>query len=88
MKYRCEDSGRSLSRGDDDAVTSWLKDGVRAIKLCLEANLPEAATSLIYAGIDTLGMLNAPAEPARRQQGFVYHLVGAIHCPFASYDRR
>ena len=47
--------------GDDDAVTSWINDRVRAIRLCLDSNLPEAAITLIYAGIDTVGLLDAPA---------------------------
>jgi hypothetical protein len=34
----------------------------RAIKVCLDSELPEAALSLIYSGIDTVGLLDAPTK--------------------------
>lgn len=46
--------------GPEDAVTAWINGRVRAIRVCLDSNLPEAAITLIYAGIDTIGLLNAP----------------------------
>jgi hypothetical protein len=50
-----------IPSGPDDSVTAWTKERVRAIRVCLESRLPEAAITLLYAGIDTLGLLDAPA---------------------------
>ena len=50
-----------IPSGPDDPVTAWINERVRAIRVCLESHLPEAAITLIYAGIDTLGLLDAPA---------------------------
>jgi hypothetical protein len=47
--------------GPEDRVTEWINERVRAIGLCLESRLPEPAITLIYSGIDTLGLLDAPA---------------------------
>jgi hypothetical protein len=48
--------------GPEDSVTSWIIERVRAIRLCVESHLPEAAITLIYAGIDTIGLLDAPPD--------------------------
>jgi hypothetical protein len=47
--------------GPEDRVTEWINERVQAIRLCLESHLPEAAITLIYSGIDTIGLLDAPA---------------------------
>jgi hypothetical protein len=41
-------------------IVSWFQMQLRAIGTCLNADLPEAALSLIYSGIDTFGLLAAP----------------------------
>ncbi len=48
--------------GPEDHVTEWINERVRAIRLCLESRLPEPAITLIYSGIDTIGLLDAPAD--------------------------
>jgi hypothetical protein len=46
--------------GDDgNLIMSWLTKQVRAIGLCFDSGLPEAALTLLYSGIDTLGFLAA-----------------------------
>jgi hypothetical protein len=50
--------------GDDpnkNRMVSWFQMQLRAIGTCLNADLPEAALALIYSGIDTFGLLAAPA---------------------------
>lgn len=48
--------------GPEDRVTEWINERARAIRLCLESRLPEPAITLIYSGIDTIGLLDAPAD--------------------------
>jgi hypothetical protein len=48
--------------GPEDPLTEWINERVRAIRLCLESGLPEPAITLIYSGIDTIGLLDAPAD--------------------------
>ena len=46
--------------GDDGSrVTAWFKGQLRAIGTCLKEGLPEASLTLVYAGIDTFGLLGA-----------------------------
>lgn len=51
-----------IAQGPEDCVTSWLKERIAAIRVCLDSSLREPALTLIYAGIDTLGLLDAPAN--------------------------
>jgi hypothetical protein len=49
--------------GDDpnkNRIFSWFEMQLRAIGTCLDAGLAEAALALIYSGIDTFGLLDAP----------------------------
>jgi hypothetical protein len=49
--------------GDDGSrIISWFEEHLRAIASCLDGGLPEAGLILIYSGIDTLGLLAAPAD--------------------------
>ena|SRR5437016_11622610 len=48
--------------GPEDRVTEWINERARAIRLCLESRLPEPAVTLIYSGIDTIGLLDAPSD--------------------------
>src|SRR5438094_10570779 len=58
--------------GPEDRVTEWINEGVQAIRLCLESHLPEAAITLIYSGIDTIGLVEAPAgELYAAQESFL-----------------
>jgi transposase len=54
-----------LEYGGDDPnknrMVSWFQMQLRAIGTCLDADLPEACLALIYSGIDTFGLLAAPA---------------------------
>lgn len=57
--------------GDDPAknrIVSWFQAQMQAIGTCFNAALPEATLTIIYSGIDTLGLLDAPAgvEDANR----------------------
>jgi hypothetical protein len=56
--------------GDDGSrIVSWFKKHLQGIASCLNSGLPEASLTLLYSGIDTLGLLNAPpdATDATRQ---------------------
>ncbi len=47
--------------GDEGSrIVAWLEEHLRAMGSCVDNNFPEAALSLIYSGIDTLGLLAAP----------------------------
>jgi len=48
--------------GPEERVTEWINERARAIRLCLESRLPEPAVTLIYSGIDTIGLLDAPSD--------------------------
>ncbi len=49
--------------GDDGSrIVSWLKEHLRAIATCVNEGLPEASLTLIYSGIDTVGLLAAPPD--------------------------
>ena len=41
-------------------ILAWLQPHLKGIALSLENELPEQALALIYSGIDTLGLLDAP----------------------------
>jgi hypothetical protein len=41
-------------------ILAWLQPHLKSIALSLENELPEQALALIYSGIDTLGLLDAP----------------------------
>jgi hypothetical protein len=53
---------RTIIRTCDDPVAEWINERVRAIRVCLESGLPEAALTLIYSGVDTVGLLDAPTK--------------------------
>ena len=48
--------------GDEEGgrIPSWFKMQLKSLTTCIDAGLPEAALTLIYSGIDTFGLLNAP----------------------------
>ncbi len=54
MKFLFPVSGESC-------VAAWLTHRMVAVRECMDDGLPEAALTLLYSGIDTLGLLNAPA---------------------------
>ena len=48
--------------GEQSCVAAWLTHRMVAVRQCLDDGLPEAALTLLYSGIDTLGLLNAPTS--------------------------
>lgn len=40
-------------------IVSWLRNRLRAAGCCFDSGLPEATLTLLYSGIDTLGLLAA-----------------------------
>jgi hypothetical protein len=42
-------------------IEDYLQDRLRAIQLCFDQGAPEACLALGYSGIDTFGLLGAPA---------------------------
>jgi hypothetical protein len=43
-------------------IVSWFRERLRAVKCCFDSGLPEASLTLLYSGIDTLGLLAAPPD--------------------------
>jgi hypothetical protein len=57
-------------KGDDgNLVVSWLRRQLRAIGICLHSGFPEAGLTLLYSGIDTLGLLAAPPSEDNATRG-------------------
>jgi hypothetical protein len=55
-------SGCFLYAGDEGSrIFSWFKEHVQAITLCVDAGFPEAGLTLLYSGIEALGLLAAPS---------------------------
>ena|ERR1700683_220769 len=49
--------------GDDGCpIVSWFSKHLRSVECCFGSGLPEASLTLLYSGIDTLGLLGAPPE--------------------------
>ena len=39
-------------------IVSWLRNRLLAVGCCFDSGLPEATLTLLYSGIDTLGLLD------------------------------
>ena len=58
---RKEDSMQFVYEGDSGSrIVAWFNERLRAIGSCGNNGFPEACLTLIYSGIDTLGLLAAP----------------------------
>jgi hypothetical protein len=55
--------------GGQSYVAAWLTHRMVAVRQCLDDGLPEAALTLLYSGIDTLGLLNAPTGTTDASRG-------------------
>lgn len=44
------------------STVAWLTQRLVAVRDCMDDGLPEAALTLLYSGIDALGLLAAPAS--------------------------
>jgi hypothetical protein len=68
----CAATKLSFRSGPEVHVTEWINERARAIRLCLESRLLEPAITLIYSGIDTIGLLDAPADqPEANKDSFI-----------------
>ena len=58
--------------GDEGSpLVSWFRKHLRAVGLCFDSGFPEAALTLLYSGIDTLGFLAAsPAKNNATEETF------------------
>jgi hypothetical protein len=62
-----------IYKGDNGCpIVAWFRERLRAIGCCFDSDLPEASLTLLYSGIDTLGLLAAsPDETDARRSTFV-----------------